>query len=159
MFVSDSVSVFICSVKFYSAFLFYLVELWAFAAHFWFCFCCEYLQRVSISQTDEDVFLNCRCFFFLFLFACIFFICSALSSLSQHTIDFYYMFYFLRHLSVEKIMNYSNSYKNSGLNKTERNWLLQHHLLKLTISFQIIIKIFLGLYVDVTEMNEHWVQR
>ncbi len=42
--------------------------LWGFAPRFLTCMCCEDLQRVCC-QTDEDVFLICRCFFYLHVFS------------------------------------------------------------------------------------------
>ncbi len=55
-----------------------LVVLWAFAVCFFICLCCEHLQHVLSNWW--------RCFLdllLLFLFACVFWSCSALSSLGH----------------------------------------------------------------------------
>ncbi len=61
----------------------YLFVLWGFAVCFCNRLCCEYLQH-TCCQTNEDVFLICR--YFIIFFACVFWICITLSSLSHRTI-------------------------------------------------------------------------
>ncbi len=55
----------------------YLIELWEFAARFFICLYCEHLQHL------QDVFLICRCFFYL---QCVFLSYSVLSSLGHRSI-------------------------------------------------------------------------
>ncbi len=68
----------------------YLVVLWAFAVCFFICLCCEHLHHLLSNWW--------KCFLdllVLFLFACVFWSCSALSSLGHRT-------YTLQHVCKER---------------------------------------------------------
>ncbi len=65
----------------------YLVVLWAFAVCFFICLCCDHLHHLLSKW--RKCFLD---MLVLFLFACVFWSCSGLSSLG-HRIDHYLLGY------------------------------------------------------------------
>ncbi len=80
-----------------------LVVLWAFAVCFFICLCCEHLQHLLSNWW--------RCFLDLlvvFLFACVFWSCSALSCLGHHTFSRIglCLFLYLRHFGKKHLFGF-----------------------------------------------------
>ncbi len=75
----------------------YLFVLWAFAVCFFICLCCEHLQHLLSNWW--------RCFLdllVLFLFACVFWSCSALSSLGHRMLLLKWLYFFVKERKKER---------------------------------------------------------
>ncbi len=102
----------------------YLVVLWAFAVCFFTCLCCERLRHLLLNWWK--LFLD---LLVLFLFACVFWSRSALSSLGHHTIQ----------MKVHTIMYLKSKVKLTAFNTNVRTILKYLLYIHFEYSFKVYV--------------------